>query len=85
MALISKKLCFWDFSGLRNIGNAIYINILKNKGLIRLIIAQKWRMQYKYLKIKDYFVKNLLKLQAEFIIILTGVGGYAKFTASEGC
>ena len=62
-----------------------YINILKNKALNRLIAHRKWRLIGNYLKIKVYFVKILLNLLVIFGIILTGVGGYAKFTLSEGC
>ena len=62
-----------------------YINILKNKALNRLIAHRKWRPIGKLLKIKGYFVKILLNLRVIFGIILTGVGGYAKFTPAEGC
>ena len=68
-----------------NIGRAVYSNTLKNKALNCRIIRQKWRVSCNWLKIKDYFVKNLSKFSAKFIIILTEVGGYAKFTPSEGC
>ena len=68
-----------------NIGRAVYSNTLKNMALNCQIIRQKWRALCNMLKVKGYFVKNLSKFSAKFIIILTGVGGYAKFTPSEGC
>jgi hypothetical protein len=55
------------FSGVlvpRNIGRSINFNTLKNKGLKCLILRQKWRHYFKYLKIKDLNVKFLLNLRS---------------------
>lgn len=76
---------YFGFEMPQNIGCSIYINTLKNKALNSLIVHIKWRLAGKYMKRKGYFVKILLNFRIVFGIILTGVGGYARFIHSEGC